>query len=157
GQAPENIGPFAPNEVACGDCAELIRRLPEASVDVVVTSPPYWGQRLSSGMGVEQDPREYVKALADVFAALVPKMKPPGLVWINIGDAYNTPVNWRLEDRTYSTLGENGTGLHEDNSAYIKPRAKRKAFVEKGTGWLTYGNLLALPYRLIIDLCDRGY
>jgi DNA modification methylase len=151
------IGPFARNRTICGDCSELIPQLPDEVVDVVVTSPPYWGQRLSQGMGVENDPREYITALTDLFAALRPKMKPSGLLWINIGDAYNTPVNWRLEDRSYSTLGENGSGLAHDNSAYIKPRAKRKAFIEPGSGWLTYGNLLALPYRLVIGLCERGY
>jgi DNA modification methylase len=151
------VGPFAVNETTCGDCAELVGYLPDASVDVVVTSPPYWGQRLSQGMGMEEDPREYVAVLAALFAALAPKMKPSGLLWINIGDAYNTPVNWRLEDRSYSTLGENGTGLADDNSAYVKPRAKRKAFIEREAGWLTYGNLLALPYRLVIELCEGDY
>jgi DNA modification methylase len=108
-------------------------------------------------MGVEDDPREYIAALVDLFAALQPKLKPSGLLWINIGDAYNTPVNWRLEDRSYSTLGQNGAGLAHNNSAYVKPRAKRKAFIEPDSGWLSYGNLLALPYRLVIGLCERGY
>ena len=27
-----------------GDCVELIPELPDESIDVVVTSPPYWGQ-----------------------------------------------------------------------------------------------------------------
>ncbi len=154
---PGRIGPFPRNQTICGDCSELIPQLPDCSVDVVVTSPPYWGQRLSRGIGVEEDPREYVAALADLFAAIRPKLKPSGLLWINIGDAYNTPVNWRLEDRSYSTLGENGAGLADNNSAYVKPRAKRKAFIEPDVGWLNYGNLLALPYRLVIELCERDY
>jgi DNA modification methylase len=154
---PGKIGPFARNKTICGDCSELIPQLPDGSVDVVVTSPPYWGQRLSGGMGVEDDPREYIAALADLFVALQPKLKPSGLLWINVGDAYNTPVNWRLEDRSYSTLGEDGSGLDHNNSAYVKPRARRKAFIEPDSGWLSYGNLLALPYRLVIELCERGY
>jgi DNA modification methylase len=54
-------------------------------------------------------------------------------------------------------LGADKTGLAAHNSAYTKPRMKRKAFTEKGTNWLQYGNLLALPYRLVISLCDAGY
>ena len=46
-------------------------------------------------MGVEEDPREYIKNLTEIFKAFQPKLKRDGLVWINIGDAYNTPVNWR--------------------------------------------------------------
>jgi DNA modification methylase len=152
-----HVGPFKLNRVTEGDCRSLIAQLPDESVDVVVTSPPYWGQRLSAGTGVEDDPREYVRGLVAIFTELLPKLKPSGNVWINIGDAYNTPVNWRLDDRAYSTLGANKKGLSAENSAYVKPRHKRKAFIDKDTPWLTYGNLLALPYRLVIALCDEGY
>lgn len=151
------IGPFEVNKVSEGDCLQLARALPPNSIDVIVTSPPYWGQRTSLGNGVENDPRDYVRALNQIFVCLYDKLKPHGLLWINIGDAYNTPVNWRLDDRAYSTLGAEKTGLSPDNSAYTKPRAQRKAFIEKDVAWLTYGNLLALPYRLVLSLSDAGY
>jgi len=151
------LGPFQLNRAHEGDCLEQIPQLPDASIDVVVTSPPYWGQRHSKGIGVEADPRDYVKFLTDVFMGLLPKLKPGGVLWINIGDAYNTPVNWREDDRQFSTLGADKTGLPAHNSAYTKPRMKRKAFLEKNTTWLRYGNLLALPYRLVLALCDGGY
>jgi len=151
------IGPFDLNSVVEGDCVDLIPRLPDASVDILVTSPPYWGQRLSHGTGTEEDPRDYLEFLTKIFVAFLPKLKPQGIVWINLGDAFNTPVNWRLDDHKYSTLGADKTGLDENNSAYTKPRAKRKAFINQEAGWLTYGNLLALPNRLVIGLSDRGY
>ena len=145
------------NSVVEGDCRDLIPKLPDEAVDCVITSPPYWGQRVSNGTGTEEDPREYVNFLADVFSLILPKLKQTGIVWINIGDAYNTPVNWREDDRQYSSLGPDGNGLSANNSAYVKPRAKRKEFIDKNTPWLQYGNLLALPYRLVIQLCDAGY
>jgi DNA modification methylase len=151
------LGPYPLNAVAVGDCALLARALPEHSIDVIVTSPPYWGQRTSLGTGVESDPRHYVRAVSAVFIALRDKLKPHGLLWINLGDAYNTPVNWRLGDRSYSTLGPDKLGLHPENSAYTKPRAQRRAFVEPNVPWLSYGNLLALPYRMVIELCEAGY
>jgi DNA modification methylase len=151
------LGRFKLNSVTTGDCLELIQQLPEESIDILVTSPPYWGQRTSSGTGVENDPREYVAALSRIFSAFLPKLKPEGIVFINLGDAYNTPVNWRLDDRAYSSLGPDRKGLNAENSAYTKPRAKRKAFIDKKTLWLQYGNLLSLPYRLVISLCDAGY
>lgn len=152
-----NLGPYRLNQAHEGDCLHLIPHLPDESIDVVVTSPPYWGQRHSNGAGVEEDPRDYVRFLNDVFAAILPKLKPGGIVWINIGDAYNTPVNWRENDRQFSTLGHDKNGLASHNSAYTKPRMKRKAFIERETAWLQYGNLLALPYRLVLALCDCGY
>jgi DNA modification methylase len=155
--AVENIGPFPRNRVTQGDCLELAADLPDQSVDCLITSPPYWGQRTSAGMGVEEDPRDYVEALTAIFKAIQPKMKKDGIVWINIGDAYNTPVNWRFDDHAYSSLGPDKTGLDVSNSAYTKNRAKRKAFLEAKTPWLTYGNLLALPYRMVIAMSDDGW
>lgn len=152
-----NIGDFPGNIVIHGDSFQLIQRLPDESIDVVVTSPPYWGQRTSVGNGTERDPRDYINWLRTVISSLLPKMKEHGIVWINIGDAYNTPVNWRYEDLKFSSLGPDKFGLSPHNSAYIKPRAKRKAFLSEDERWLTYGNLLALPYRLILSLCDDGF
>lgn len=153
----ETIGPFDRNRVALGDCLDLANQLPDESVDVLVTSPPYWGQRTSGGIGVEEDPRHYVTALTDIFRAIQPKLKKDGIAWVNVGDAYNTPVNWRADDRSYSSLGADKVGLSANNSAYTKNRAKRKAFIEKETPWLSYGNLLALPYRMVTEMSDDGW
>lgn len=153
----EDRDPFQLNRVATGDCRELVLDLPDASVDVVITSPPYWGQRMSEGTGVEADPRHYVDELRELFRAILPKLKPSGLVWINIGDAYNTPVNWRQDDHAYSSLGPDAGGLLSSNSAYTKPRHKRRAYIERETPWLQYGNLLNLPYRLLLGMCDDGW
>lgn len=157
GRASEVLGGFLLDGVTTGDSALLMPTLPDDSVDVAITSPPYWGQRLSDGIGVENDPREYLKVMTDLFASLLPKLKKDGLLWINIGDAYNTPVNWRTDDYTYSSLGPDKTGLSPTNSAYVKTRAKRRAFIDSSVPWLTYGNGLALPQRLIVSLCDAGY
>ena len=151
------LGRFELNSVTEGDSLQLIQELPDESIDVLVTSPPYWGQRVSLGAGVEDDPRDYLKFLDTLFASFYPKLKKDGIVWINIGDAYNTPVNWRRGDHRYSSLGAEKNGLSENNSAYTKPRAKRRAFIDKNEEWLSYGNLLGLPYRMVIALCDSKY
>jgi len=151
------IGPFALDSVIAGDSRDLMSRLPDESVDVAVTSPPYWGQRTSAGHGVEDDPREYLRELRSFFAVLLPKLKNDGLLWLNLGDAYNTPINWRESDHEYSSLGPQGSGLSADNAAYTKNRHRRRAYVDRDEPWLSYGNLLALTYRLIVGMCDDGW
>jgi len=151
------LGPFPLDAVTAGDCRKLVLDVPDESVDVVVTSPPYWGQRTSGANGVEADPRAYLAELTEIFTALLPKLKQSGIAWINLGDAYNTPVNWRLDDRAYSTLGPGGAGLQPANSAYTKPRHQRRAFVDDAAPWLRYGNLLGLPQRLVVALSDAGW
>jgi DNA modification methylase len=155
--ASRRIGPYPLGAVALGDCVELAAKLPDESIDIIVTSPPYWGQRAGRGIGGEADPREYLARLTHVFTVLRDKLKPRGVAWVNLGDAYNTPVNWREGDRAYSTLGPDRNGLADHNSAYVKPRARRRAFVDREVPWLAYGNLLALPYRLVIALSDAGW
>ena len=109
------------------------------------------------GNGTEEDPRDYIAFLQGVFGSLLPKLKPHGIVWLNLGDAYNTPINWGSKDYKYSSLGVDRKGFKPDNAAYTKPRFKRKAFIDKTAGWLQYGNLLMLPQRLLIALTESGY
>ncbi len=149
--------PLGIPHVVQGDCLDLIPTLSDESIDVVVTSPPYWGQRESLGGGTEADPRDYIEFLAQVFTLLLPKLKQHGIIWLNIGDSYNTPINWGGKDYVYSSLGADGKGFDATNAAYTKPRFKRRAFIDDITPWLKYGNLLMLPQRLLIRLVDAGY
>lgn len=154
---PAQLGPWKVNEVHPADCLSAMRQMPADCIDVAVTSPPYWGQRGNAGIGQEEDPREYIHNLTEVLAELMRCLKPTGTLWLNLGDSYNTPINWRFEDYSYSSLGTNGTGLPKTNSAYTKNRGSRRAFVQRDCNWLQYGNLLAIPYRVVVSLCDLGF
>jgi DNA modification methylase len=138
------------------DCLEGLRNLPDNSVDICVTSPPYWGQRGDEGVGTEPDPRDYIKNLSTILLEVMRVIKPTGVLWLNIGDSYNTPINWTFEDHVHSTLGVDKSGLAPTNSAYTKNRGSRRAFIEKKSGWLQYGNLLMIPNRVVIELCNAG-
>jgi DNA modification methylase len=151
------VGPFRLDEVHAVDCACGLAALPDQCVDLVVTSPPYWGQRGARGLGSEPDPREYVAHLVELLTAAMRCLKLDGTLWLNLGDAYNTPINWRSGDRVYSTLGKERSGLSAQNSAYTKQRGSRRAFVARDAGWLVYGNLLGLPWRVLLALCERGF
>lgn len=139
------------------DCLTGLKQLPDNMVDIAITSPPYWGQRGDDGIGIEEDPREYINNLTNIFLELMRVLKEDGVFWLNIGDSYNTPINWKEEHHTYSTLGANGNGLNPNNTAYTKKRGSRRAYIDKEEKWLQYGNLLALPWRIILNLCDAGY
>lgn len=36
--------------IECGNTLELIKGIPRKSVDLIVTSPPYWTKRVYNGM-----------------------------------------------------------------------------------------------------------
>lgn len=77
-----------------GDAREL--PLPDGSVDLIVTSPPYFGQRdyrdggesLAGQIGSEDTPREYVAALLECTREWVRVLKPGGSMFVNLGDKY---------------------------------------------------------------------
>lgn len=73
-----------------GDAFSVVNSLEKESVDCVVTSPPYWHQRDYAGhpeqWGQEKSVGAYVDKLVYLFSALMPKLKPHGVVWMNLGD-----------------------------------------------------------------------
>lgn len=78
--------------VVCGDALETVKRLPENSVQTVVTSPPYWGQRdygTESQIGVEEAAQEYVDEVVTLFAEIGRVLKDTGSLWVNLDDTYN--------------------------------------------------------------------
>ncbi len=153
----DKLGPWRLNETHNVDCLAGLMAMPNESIDMVVTSPPYWGQRGNGGLGLEPDPRDYVRNLVEILSEAMRCLKPSGVLWLNVGDAYNTPINWREEDYVHSSLGAEGRGLDKNNSAYTKARGRRRAFIDKSTGFLQYGNLLAIPYRIVLAMGDAGW
>lgn len=151
------LGEWQLNAIHNIDALTGLHGIPSESFDVAVTSPPYWGQRESDGLGCEADPRDYIRNLTAILAETMRCLKPSGTLWLNIGDAYNTPINWREDDYGYSSLGKERTGLPPTNQAYTKKRGQRRAFISKEVKWLQYGNLLAIPYRVVFSLTDLGY
>lgn len=82
------IGPHA---LHCGDCLDILPRLPEASVDVVVTSPPY---NLNLAYGRYQDRRsegDYLAWMVAVGAAIRRVLKPDGSFFLNISGSSSEP------------------------------------------------------------------
>lgn len=74
------------------------RQLPLAdnTVDLVVTSPPYFalrsyqdgGQHYAGQIGDEPTPREFIDSLLEVTAECVRVLKPSGSMFVNLGDKY---------------------------------------------------------------------
>jgi hypothetical protein len=134
-------GPWKLDVTHNAECLSAMKQIPTDSVDIAVKSPPYWGQRGNFGLGLEPDPRDDVRNLAVILAEVMRCLKPWGTLWLNVGDSYDTPINWREEDHEYSSLGKEGNGLPATNSAYTKQRGRRRAFIDIDVGWLHYGNL----------------
>lgn len=70
--------------------------LPDDSVDLIVTSPPYWalrsytdgGEHYDGQLGSEATPKEFIANLVDCTREWVRVLKPSGSLFVNLGDKY---------------------------------------------------------------------
>lgn len=131
-----------------GDCRLVLPTLPAASVDCVVTSPPYWALRdygSAAQLGQESTPTAYVEALADIFDDVKRVLAPRGTVWLNLGDCY-----------AYAKGGAQG----RTGQAANRTRAKAGVRVipqSKLVEGLKAKDLCGIPWRAALALQQRGW
>lgn len=152
-----------------GDAYELAHGLPANTVDLIVTSPPYWGHRTyereydwkafyqqaargsevpsydayrhaGGVLGLEPVPEWYVAHLVEIFEALKTCLKPEGSLWINIGDTYF--ARWS----SIRLSGRQGLG--------DTPRQRRRAPMG---GYRQEKQLLLVPARFAIAMQEKRW
>jgi len=79
------------NYTLIGDVREKLKELPDKSIQMCVTSPPYYALRdygESNQLGLEDTPEEFIKNLVEVFAEVHRVLRDDGTLWLNLGDSY---------------------------------------------------------------------
>ena len=80
-----------------GDNRETLATLPESSIHMAVTSPPYWALRSylpadsplkGFELGQEPTPELFIENLVDVFRSVRRVLRDDGTLWVNLGDSY---------------------------------------------------------------------
>lgn len=91
------------NFILNGESLQVLKKLPDAIIQTVVTSPPYYGQRnycMPLQVGIEPTPDEYLSRLLEIFDEMKRVLKDDGTFWLNIGDKYIdgnlAGLPWRL-------------------------------------------------------------
>ena len=127
-----------------GNCLEVLKDLPEQSVNTCITSPPYWGLRNyqeEEQLGLEDTPEEFVESLVKVFREVKRVLRDDGTVWLNLGDTYC------------------GTG-HKGN--YTDPKHKegrngQKIALNNKIDGLKSKDLVGIPWRVALALQQDGW
>ncbi len=131
--------------IICGDALTTLQTLPDASVDMCVTSPPYFGLRdygVPGQLGLEPTPQEYVAHLVEVFREVRRVFKDTGTLWLNLGDSYASA--WACSRRNIIGLGSLENGKRE-----ARPNRLGNGLKEK--------DLIGIPWRVAFALQDDGW
>lgn len=134
-----------------GDAAHL--PLPDESVDLICTSPPYFGQRSYTDggevyygqIGAETTPREYVAALLNCTREWMRVLKPTGSLFVNLGDKYSTytGANWG-----------NGRSLNGYRGVEKVPHGG--PVNAPAVYGVPYKSLMGLPWRYVLGCIGTG-
>lgn len=79
------------NKIIEGDCLKVLKKMPNESVDCIVTSPPYYGLRdygVEGQLGAEKTLEEYIASMLLITSELKRVLKKGGTMWWNHGDSY---------------------------------------------------------------------
>ena len=130
----------------CGQAAEALRLIDEASVDCVVTSPPYFWLRdyeVEGQIGQEDSVADYISAITTVMEEVFRVLKPSGTLFLNLGDTY------------YSGKGKSH-GIDKKSS---KRRFGLRA-VDKSGGLgigLKRKSVIGIPWRVATEMCQQNW
>ncbi len=136
------------SKILCGDALEQLKTLADRSVNMCVTSPPYYGLRdygESGQIGIEQTPDEYITRLVKVFDEVKRVLTDDGTLWLNIGDSYAGSGKGPM---TLSQNGKSKDVFDMENRIYEVPK--------KWDG-IKPKDLIGIPWMLAFALRSKGW
>ena len=80
------------NTIIEGDSLNILKQIPDKSINMVITSPPYWGLRdygITGQIGLETNFNDYINNLIKIFNEVKRVLTDDGVCWVNIGDSYS--------------------------------------------------------------------
>jgi len=149
-----------------GDVIDCLRSLPDACVQCVVTSPPYWGLRdygVEGQIGLEPTPGEYVEKMIEVFREVKRVLRDDGTLWLNLGDTYASA--WACGRRNVVGNGSMENGKRDSRPNRVSGDIKEKdmvgipwrvAFALQADGWYLRSDIIwSKPNPMPESVTDR--
>ncbi len=148
------FGPVSPVTILNGDAVTVLKRLRSGSINMCVTSPPYFGLRdygHDGQIGLEPTPEEFVKSLVNVFREVRRALRDDGTLWLNLGDSYGKNkqlmgIPWRVA----FALQADGWYLRQD-IIWNKPNPMPESVTDRCTKAHEYIFLMSKSPRYYFD------
>jgi len=112
------------NQIHTGDATETLSELPDSSVHMMMTSPPYFGLRdygVDGQIGLEESLDEYIAELVDVFREVRRVLWPDGSAWLNLGDSYAGDKNKMLVPHRVAIALQDDGWIVRNDVTWVKP------------------------------------
>jgi DNA modification methylase len=147
-----------------GDARHL--PLPDASVDLICTSPPYFalrsyqdnGRHYHGQIGSENTPHEWLEAMWDCTREWARVLKPEGSMFVNLGDKYSQRVAIRPsshQDGLFPNRPELRKSWRRDRAEALT-RMPYQNVTDPDTGqYPPEKSLMGLPWRYAIGCIDQ--
>jgi DNA modification methylase len=154
--------PSSGSVLRLGHALDLIRGLPTASIQCVVTSTPYWAMRIYKGsmavrwadgeicpFGHEQTPEGFLRHTTEILYHLMRVVKDDGSVWWNIMDSFNTRTQIRgnAAEALHAMQGKDSKGWHDHECRRYSA----------GHAFLKDGEQCLIPSRIAERAARLGY
>lgn len=97
--------------VLVGDVKEQLDRIPEKSIDCIITSPPYWQQRdygVEGQLGLEKKAEKYIDNMVKIGNKLKTVLHEDGSYFLNIGDKYKDKNLQMIPSRVATKMQKKG-------------------------------------------------
>lgn len=167
-----------------GDSLEVLRTLPDQSVDCCVTSPPYFGLRdygQEGQYGLEASPAEYVETMRALFAEVRRVLADDGTLWLNLGDSYAGASTASRSSSAISApasisaspLSPSSATSHAESASLTRPaqssstgpvsgmkqgaRNGNRRSRPRGCEGVSQKSMLGIPWRVAFALQDDGW
>ena len=137
--------------IICGDCREVLTTLPDASVNCIVTSPPYFNLRdyqVDGQIGMEKTPSEFIAVMVAVFREALRVLRDDGTAWVVIGDSYASGKG------TCFNPGGGPKSYIQEKQRYPLDRGNKSTLARAG---LKPKDLIGIPWMLAFALRDDGW
>lgn len=141
-----------------GHCLDVLKTLPEESVQTCITSPPYFGLRdygCGGQIGLESTPEQFVQSLVDVFAEVHRVLKKDGTLWLNLGDSYaaqRSGTSMPAETLAGGVGGKGDKAAHRGHDG-----AAGHAHRNASNIGLKHKDLIGIPWRVAFALQSYGW
>lgn len=147
-----------------GDSLDVLRGLPDASVHMCATSPPFYGLRdygVDGQIGLEVTPEEWCARLVEVFREVRRVLRDDGTFWVEIGDSYcaNTRSSKPRDDghAPQAWNGNQATSIrHPTKQKDLLGQPWLLAFALRADGWYLRSEIIwARPNPMPESVTDR--